>query len=277
MAEPDLIDGYRAVLRRRLPRTSNMDDLLDEVEDHLRSTVEHLTRSGVDVPTAQRMTLERFGEPLVVARAYATTPTGGLRMPTRFTRAAGFVAIAAALGWLAVGAFAVFGPTSLLGEFSELQYAVWAAMILFTAMATIIAVLGLLRRAGAARSGSAWVAVPVLVACVFLLAAFAWFWPAGGALLTLGCLIAVLQARAAGLPTGVSIWLMVLAFPAGTGLFFALHSLEVGPVDEYGDRPLAFVLGIMLAAALFAVALARLGRWLAREVPLDRPDRAIIA
>ena len=44
------------------------------------------------------------------------------------------------------------------------------------------------------------------------------------------------------------------------------------PVDEYGNYPVAFFSGTIVAAVLFAAALARVGRWLAREVPLDGAD-----
>jgi hypothetical protein len=67
----------------------------------------------------------------------------------------------------------------------------------------------------------------------------------------------------------------VLAFPVGTALFLGLSYLQVGPVDEYGDYPVGFVAGIVVAAVLFAAALARLGRWLAREEPLDGSDRMV--
>ena len=277
MAEHDLIDSYRAALRRRLPRWSHVDDVIDEVEDHLRSAVERLVRLGNDPDAAQRLTLERFGDPSIVARAFLTTPTGGLRMPTRFTRASGYIAIAAALAWIAAAAFTVFGQTSLVTEFSEVKYFAWAALILFAASATLIAFIGLLRRAGAASGARAWIPTAPLVASVFVLVAFAWFWPAGGTLLSLGSLIVVLRARAAALPLDASSWLLVLAFPAGTGLFLALRYLQVGPVDEYGDYPLGFVFGILLAALLFAAALARLGRWLTREEPFDGTDGTLAA
>lgn len=275
MAEHDLIDGYRSALQRRLRFKSNVEEIADEVEDHLRSAVENLVRLGSDRDTAQRLTLARFGDPNLVARSFATTTTGGLCMPTRFTRVAGHLAIAAALAWVAVGVFSVFGQTSLVTEFSEVTYLFWAILILFAASATVVALVGLLRRAGAGGGWREWTATVILVLCVFALAAFAWFWPVGGALLTIGALIIVLRARAASLPLGASMWLLVIAFPAGTGLFFGLRLLQVGPVDEYGDYPVGFVAGIVLATVLFAFALARLGRWLAQEEPVDGPDRLV--
>ena len=275
MAERDLIDDYRAALLVRLPGRSNVADIADEVEDHLRSAMEKLVRLGSDPDTAQRLTLERFGDPRIVAQAFLTNATGGVCMPTRFTRTAGYIAIAAAIAWVAAGAFTVFGPSGLLTEFSEPMYAVWAVLLLVATVTTLVAMIGLLRRAGTGSSGSGRLAAVLLVACVFMLTVFAWAWPAGGALLTIGALLVVLRARSAGLPLDASSWLLVVAFPVGTALFFVLRYLEVGPVDGYGDYPVAFVSGIGLAALLFAAALARVGRWLSREEPVDESDRMV--
>jgi Zn-dependent protease len=76
-------------------------------------------------------------------------------------------------------------------------------------------------------------------------------------------------ARAAALPLDAWSWWLVLAFPAGIGLFLGLWLLRVGPVDEYGNYPLAFVSGTIVATVLFAGALARIGRWLSNEDPSD--------
>src|SRR5262245_38782359 len=192
MADHDLIDGYRLALLHRLRFRSNVDEIVDEVEDHLRSAVESLVRLGNDHDMAQRLTLARFGDPVIVARSFAITTTGGLCMPTRFTRAAGYIAIAAAIAWVAAGAFSVFGQTSMITEFSELTYFAWATVILFAALATFVALIGLLRRAGMGGGWLEWIATAILVLCVFALAAFAWFWPVGGALLSIGALLVVL-------------------------------------------------------------------------------------
>jgi hypothetical protein len=245
------------------------------VEDHLRCAVESLVRLGNDRDAAQRLTLDRFGDPSIVAISFATTTTGGLCMPTRFTRAAGYLAIAAAIAWVAAGAFAIFGQTSLVTEFSESMYLLWAVLILFAAVATFVGLIGLLRRAGVGGGFTLWMVATVLAACVVALAAFAWFWPVGGGLLSVGALIVVLRARAAVLPLDSSIWLLVLAFPVGTALFLGLQFLQVGPVDEYGNYPVSFVAGIVLATLLFAGGLARFGRWMSQEDPIDISDPVV--
>jgi hypothetical protein len=275
MAQRDLIDDYRAALLSRLPRKSQVDDVIDEVEDHLRSAVESLIRLGNDPDTAQRLTLTRFGDPTVVARAYATTSSGGLCMPTSFTRSSGYFAIAAAFAWVAAGLFAVVGQTSLVTEFSEFKYLVWAMLIMGASTATFVALVGLLLRAGVAGDWRAWLAIALLLVGGLMIGVFAWFWPVGGVLLALAALIIVLRARAAALPVDSSTWLLVLAFPLGAGVFLGLRALQLGPTDEYGDDPVGFVVGIVVATLLFAAGLLRLGRWLSREALVDGSDRAV--
>ena len=103
MAEPDLIEAYLIDLHRCLRFRHDADDVVAEAEDHVREAVERLCRSGADPIAAQRITLERFGDPVVVARALSVTAHGGIAMPTAFTRAAGTAALASALAWVLAG------------------------------------------------------------------------------------------------------------------------------------------------------------------------------
>ena len=89
MAEPDLIADYLRSLRQCLRWRPDAADLIDEAEDHLRLSAERIARECGDPLQAQRITLTRFGDPAVVARAFATATPGGLIMPTPFTRTAG--------------------------------------------------------------------------------------------------------------------------------------------------------------------------------------------
>ncbi len=93
MAESVLIDGYLDTMRTRVRWRRDVDDLVAEVEDHLYSTVERFEARGTEAQLAQRHTLERFGDPDLMADAYASTPRGGIAVPTTFTKTAGLVAI----------------------------------------------------------------------------------------------------------------------------------------------------------------------------------------
>ena len=100
MAEYVLIDGYVDTLRTRVRWRRDVDDLVAEVEDHLYSTVERFEATGTDSQLAQRKTLDRFGDPDLMADAFASTPRGGIAVPTKFTKTAGLFAIFASVLWL---------------------------------------------------------------------------------------------------------------------------------------------------------------------------------
>ncbi len=91
----DLIDGYLMELRRALRWRADLDDVCAEVEDHLRENAERLVATGVAPAEAQRRTLECFGDLGMVARSFAATPSGGLAVPTTFTRRSGRIAVGA--------------------------------------------------------------------------------------------------------------------------------------------------------------------------------------
>ncbi len=90
MARYALIDGYLDSMRSTIRWRRDLDDLVAEMEDHLYSTTEQLLARGTDVVDAQRATLARFGDPKVLAAAYASNHRGGIAVPTIFTRASWF-------------------------------------------------------------------------------------------------------------------------------------------------------------------------------------------
>ena len=100
MAEYALIDGYLDTMRSEIRWRKDLDDVVSEMEDHLYSTVEHLVARGFEPSIAQRTTLDRFGEPTILAAVYASTPTGGTAVPTTFTNSAGAFAIVSAAAWI---------------------------------------------------------------------------------------------------------------------------------------------------------------------------------
>ena len=87
MARYALIDGYLDTMRTEIRWRRDLDDLVSEMEDHLYSTVESLLATGVETKAAQRDTLDRFGEPKVLAAVYASTDSGGIAVPTQYTYA----------------------------------------------------------------------------------------------------------------------------------------------------------------------------------------------
>lgn len=99
------------------------------------------------------------------------------------------------------------------------------------------------------------------------LAVLAWGWMIVAAPLWLAYAVLVLRLRPLGLaPPGD--WLHLAAWPAGLVSLFVLEAAGAGPVDRYGDRPVAFAAGFAIMALLWAFAQVSLGRRLLAEEPL---------
>lgn len=270
MAESDLIAEYLVALRGALRWRADADDLVSEVEDHLRCAATGLQATGLDRFVAEHQVIERFGDATIVARSFALTPSGGIAMPTRLTRIAGTIALVGALAWL----LAV--PAALLrardqGNDLERAYNTFAILVFIAAICTTVALFGLLRRAG---GGANWLTVTAVVLAILgtlMLGAGAWAWPMLVPMLTIAALVAILRLRAARFGSGAAGWLLVAAWPIGIGLAILLVVLKVGRIDSYGDYPLAAAIGFAVGCTLFAVALAATGRRLRSEQPADIP------
>lgn len=262
MAEPDLIEVYLTDLHRCIRFRRDAAEVVAEAEDHVREAVERLCRAGADPISAQRITLERFGDPVVVARALSTTAHGGIAMPTAFTRAAGTVALASALAWvLAAAALTVNGVRG--GD--DGQYVLFAIPAMIAAVTAAVALAGLLARAGGRRDPGTVLALVLACSAAAMMVVAAWAWLVWTMLISAAALIAVLRARSAVVGAGSTDWLLVAAWPAGLLTFLVADRMRVGDVDTYGDYPGALAAGFLVGAAMFAVGLAPLGRWLRSE------------
>lgn len=69
----DPIADYVATLRRELTGVPHCDDLVSEMEDHLRETADALAATGCPAHLAGREAVQRFGRPGLVARSIRTT------------------------------------------------------------------------------------------------------------------------------------------------------------------------------------------------------------
>lgn len=100
MAGRDLIEQYLEQLRAGLAGRSDASQVVDEVNDHLRSHVERLTHDVTD-SEAQKQALHRLGDPRVLATMFRLQDK-----PDRFGDQAravfGAVGFLAALCWVAV-------------------------------------------------------------------------------------------------------------------------------------------------------------------------------
>ena len=263
--EPDLIDRYLVELGKSLARSRGITDVLAEVEDHLRESVEHLTATGVDATTAARLTLDRFGDLDVVARAYATN-AGGLAMTTPFTRAAGTIAYVTAAFWLLTG---VVAAVTILTDPDDITWLYPAAtgLAVLSILATIAVMVGVFVRSGGVGDALPVVALGLMVLAVLLMAVAPWAWVFTAVPITGAAVIAVRRMAAVGLARPWSDWALMLSWPAGAGMVLLLEALRLGPQDSYGDYPWAFLAGFSIAVVGFAAGLVGVGARLHGEQP----------
>lgn len=268
MADSDLISGYVTALRASLRSRPDVDDLVCEVDDHLRCAAIRLQAQGVDLATAQRHVLDRFGDATLVANAFATTASGGTAMPTRLTRTAGTFALVASIAWVIVA------PAALIGAGSpnwEVHYFTLALTAFVASTCTTVALFGMLRRAGSAGLIAA-VAMTLAILGTLLLGIVTWAWLLGVAFLTIASAVVVRETHRARIGTTPGKVLLVAAWPIGVVLAIALEQLRVVPIDSYGDVYLGQLIGLATGGILYAVGLFVSGRWLRGEAAVDESD-----
>lgn len=277
MAEYVLIDGYLDAFRTQVRWRKDVEDLVAEVEDHLYSTVERFEARGTNAQLAQRQTLERFGDPDLMAEAFASTPRGGLAVPTKFTNTAGFAAIAASALWVAVVAIFWIGSA---GDFDDTPagLAFFASMVGAGAL-TAWATAGVRQRLG----GLGWLGlVGLVILGIGVAVSIVVFWaiPLWMGVQGLGMLLVALAAW----PIGVAPKPATAAYGSGMLLglvtFVVLRAMEVGPVDGWGDYEVAYQAGLTVGLVITAAGILGLGLWLRNEEPADidtTPDDALTA
>ncbi len=184
MARYALIDGYLDTMRTEIRCGRDLDDLVSEMEDHLYSTVENLLATGVEPKAAQRDTLDRFGEPKVLAAVYASNNTGGIAVPTKNTIRAGVFALAAAAFWLIAAASYVL--TDVFDNWDDADYYIFSAAVL------VAGVLGLLAMIGSGRDSASrcrWHGRLVITGLGILVSVLAWAVPVWMGLQGVGMLV----------------------------------------------------------------------------------------
>jgi hypothetical protein len=262
-----LIDGYLDTMRTEIRWRRDLDDLVSEMEDHLYSTVENLLATGVETKAAQRDTLDRFGEPKVLAAVYASNNSGGIAVPTKNTIRAGTFALAAAFFWLA--AAVVYG-VGIEGDDWQMGYLLFSIAILLGGILGLLAAVGVSKRLGGlgvtGMIGLVITGVGVVASIVAWAVPF-WMGIQGIGLLVLG--IAVLRS---GIAPKWSTVLVSSGFLLGVITFIAANAAELGDIDEWGDYPDAWALGGAVGMVIVAVGLIGWGVWLRNEEPIDIDD-----
>ncbi|MDP1876358.1 MAG: hypothetical protein Q8M17_02200 [Actinomycetota bacterium] len=270
--EPDLIDAYVDELRRSLARNRRAADVVAEVEDHLRESACRLSGHGVDAVTAQRHTIDRFGDLRVVTRAFATD-AGGLAMATPFTRAAGAVGYLAVVLWLLVAA--TRGLDNFAVPESETRmYAATSVLAAIAAIATSVAIAGMLMRSGGVRGVAPIVALAAMGLAALMMATAPWAWVFTAVPLTAAAIIAVWRMRAVGMGGRWADLSLVLAWPAGVLVTVVGEAIRIGPRDYYGDYPWAFQAGLTVALLLYCAGLVGMCARLRAEQPVSEASVA---
>ena len=267
MAQYQLIDDYLGALRQKVHWRRDVDDLIDEAHDHLLLALETSQAYEPDPIAAQRRTLERFGDPEALADAFASTTTGGIAVPTKFTRNAGRAGIIAALAWaIFLAILLVAGDFALNGFF-----------LLTAVISSTVLTVGFYRRHGGrlGRMGQ----VGFVVFGVGVASTVAWwavaFWMG---IQGIGMLLMGAAAMRAGISPRLPTIIYSSAFAIGAGAFTVMRALELGEPDEWGDYLGVLEAALVIGAGLFAIAALMLGRWLAAEEPAEvTPSSALMA
>jgi len=163
MADHALINSYLDELRHMLRRSSEADDIVAEVADHLLEGVFRRREQGLALLVAERSVLTEFGDPMLVGRAFVSSKHGGIAVPTTFTKKAGLLGILAAV--LFVGAAlakVVDNATNKTQDWDAPWFNVSFFFFPAAGLLLVALVVGLNRRHGGALSGLGRTATYVL-------------------------------------------------------------------------------------------------------------------
>jgi len=269
----DLIQEYVTALRDRLGWRADVDDVADEVADHLHEHADRLVRGGLDPREAQRRTLACFGDLGLVARTFAEASSGDLAVPTRTTRLAGVAGIAAGGAWLGAAVAAIGGgATDLVRPWSPATYQIWSVVLAVATALTTLTVAGALVRIGRLRTavGRVTVGVGVLLSLAMTVVGYAVTYlsvPLGLAVLV------ALRGRPAEARAmvrslrGLAVWVV-----GGAAVVLFDEIVPIGPVDSYGDHPVAWLVPFLACALVSASVLAVAGVRMRAERAVDLGD-----
>lgn len=277
MANYALIDGYLESLRSSIRWRRDLDDVIAEIEDHLISATERFEARGSEHLAAQQRTLDEFGDPKVLAVAFASTPTGGIAVPTTSTNTAGLFAIVSALVWI-VGLVAIavsaglpdatgVEPDQFVANGQTLAFMVGSASLLAAGVAMLVAMVGMYRRhAGLGIAGIVGLGITSLGVAALLVA---WAFALWMTLIGIGVLVFAIPLIGRDLAPRASTVLWGGGMASGAIVWYVLRWMEVGDPDRWGDYPLATAIALPIGVISMAIGLAGIGRWLRSEEPAD--------
>lgn len=270
MAGYDLIDTYLDGLRGRLRWRSDADEVIDELRDHLYSAMDEAAARSTDGTVDQQRLLARFGEQHEVATALATTPRGGVAVPTASTKSVGRIAIVAAGLWLVFPlSWLILAAADGQGDFELVTQIIFMAGTLGLIAAggmTVAIMVGLRERLGGlgllATVGMAFMGLGAAASV------FSWFIPGWATPMAIGGALFATAMKAVGIAPRWPTIAIGSAWILGVSTWAVLRYREFGGVDEWGDYPAASLLGLITGSVIFAAGLGSLGRWMHDEEPV---------
>jgi hypothetical protein len=284
MAQYGMIDGYLDTMRTEIRWLRDLDDVVSEMEDHLYSTVEGMLAIGLEPDVAQRETLERFGEPKLLAGLYASSNSGGIAVPTTTTIRAGTVALVAAAFWLIGAAIVWISNGSWISSAVDngrsddwvIGYLGWAIAVAIAGVLGLFVMVALGKRHGGF-GAVGLIALVITSLGVALSVIGTWTGPVWMGLMGIGYLITGMKMWGPSLAPRAATALFTFGMLAGVAAFVIANALEVGSVNSDGDRVASFIIGQVTGQALTALGLIGLGLWLKSEVPVDTSMDAPLA
>jgi hypothetical protein len=272
-----LIDGYLESMRSSIRWRRDLDDVIAEIEDHLISATERFEEHGSNRVRAQQRTLDEFGDPKVLAVAFASTPTGGIAVPTTFTQSAGLLAIVSAAAWI-VGLVAIaisaglpdatgVDPTEFVANSQTIVFIIGSMSLLAAGALMLAAMMGLYRRHGSLGVlGITGLGITGLGVVTLLIA---WAFALWMSLIGLGVLLFAISLLRRDISP--RIWTVVWGggMAIGATTWWVIRLMEVGTPDQWGDYPLAVAFGLPIGVTIMAIGLIGIGRWLRSEEPVD--------
>jgi hypothetical protein len=277
MADYVLIDGYLESVRSSIRWCRDLDDVIAEIEDHLLSATERFEARGTERMAAQQRTLDQFGDPKVLAVAFASTPTGGITVPTTFTNSAGLFGIVSSVLWI-IGLIAIaisaglpdatgVDPTQFVANGQTLFFMLGSMSLLVAGALMIVAMIGVYRRHGSLGIlGVAGLGITGLGVATLLVA---WAFALWMTLVGLGVLVFAIALLRRDLAPRFSTVLWGGGMALGAFTWYVLRWMEVGEPDQWGDYPLAVAFALPIGVVIMAIGLAGIGRWLRGEQPVD--------
>ena len=176
----------------------------------------------------------------------------------------GTAGVGAGLLWIAVAALTIAARISenQSGAFDGTEEAIWGVMtvaIITAGLLTLTEMVGIRHELGLEKAGVVGIG---LVGLGTAAGSVAWAFPLWGGLMGIGMLIFSLpMIRQGNAPRSAAV-AFGFGMLGGIALFILLDAIKLGPVDSYGDYPVAIEIGFVTMALVSAYGTILIGRWL---------------